>query len=76
MVMVLKGRESSTLNDKSVSLNELEKPQSFILVLGNEAHGVSQQVEEISDIFVKIPIAKIDSLNVSIAGGILMYYLR
>ena len=67
---------TSTLNDKSVSLNELEKPQSFILVLGHEAHGVSQQVKEISDIFVKIPIAKIDSLNVSIAGGILMYYLR
>ena len=67
---------TSTLNDKSISLDKLEKPKDFILVLGNEAHGVKDSVIELSDIFVKIPIDNIDSLNVSIAGGILMYYLR
>ena len=67
---------TSTLNDKSIFLDKLEKPKDFILVLGNEAHGVKDSVVELSDIFVKIPIDNIDSLNVSIAGGILMYYLR
>lgn len=67
---------SSTLNDKSISIDELKKPESFILVLGNEARGISQTVINNSDIFVKIPIDNIDSLNVGVAGGILMYHLR
>ena len=73
-----KGRKviTSTLNEKSISLDELEKPESFILVLGNEAHGVSEEIIDNSDIFVKIPIDNIDSLNVAVAGAILMYKLK
>lgn len=67
---------TSTLNNQSISLDELDKPKDFILVLGNEAHGVSEDVIALSDIFVKIPISNIDSLNVSIAGGILMNHLK
>ena len=67
---------TSTLNEKSISLDELKKPESFILVLGNEAHGVGERIINNSDIFVKIPIANIDSLNVAVAGAILMYKLK
>ena len=67
---------TSTLNEKSISLDELEKPKSFILVLGNEAHGVSEEIIANSDVFVKIPIANIDSLNVAVAGAIMMYHLK
>ncbi len=67
---------TSTLNERSISLDKVEKPQSFILVLGNEAHGVSEGIIKNSDVFVKIPISKIDSLNVAIAGAILMYHLK
>ena len=67
---------ASTLNDKSISLDDIKKPENFILVLGNEAHGISDEIIKQTDIFVKIPIQNIDSLNVSIAGGILMYYLK
>ena len=67
---------TSTLNEKSISLDELEKPESFILVLGNEAHGVSEEIIANSDIFVKIPIANIESLNVAVAGAIMMYHLK
>ena len=67
---------TSTLNERSISLDRVEKPQSFILVLGNEAYGVSEGVIKNSDVFVKIPISKIDSLNVAIAGAILMYHLK
>ena len=67
---------ASSLNDQSIELDELKKIDRFILVLGNEGHGISSIVEKNSDIFVKIPISNIDSLNVAVAGGILMNYLK
>ncbi|MCR5184554.1 MAG: RNA methyltransferase [Bacilli bacterium] len=67
---------TSTLNEKSINLDELNNNKDFILVLGNEAHGVSQKTINESDIFVKIPIDNIDSLNVATAGAILMYHLK
>lgn len=66
----------STLNEKSIELNHVAKPQKFVLVLGNEAHGVSQDSIDRADVMVKIPVDNIDSLNVSVAAGILMNYLR
>ena len=67
---------SSTLNEKSIDLDKLNKPKKFVLVLGNEAHGIKDSTVELSDIFVKIPIENIDSLNVAVAGGILMNHLK
>lgn len=66
----------STLNDKSIDLNEVKKEDKFVLVLGNEAHGVSSESIERADTMVKIKISNIDSLNVSVAAGILMNHLR
>ncbi len=44
------------------------------LVLGDENEGISQIVEKASDFKVQIPMyGKISSLNVSVAGSILMY---
>lgn len=46
------------------------------LVLGNEANGVSDDILRLSDLNVKIPIyGTAESLNVAIAGGILLYKL-
>jgi len=45
------------------------------LVLGNEARGVDPEVVALADQAVRIPMSGIDSLNVAIAGGILMYLL-
>ena len=66
----------STLADNSIDSRELGKIDSFVLVLGNEAHGVSDSSLKMSDINVKISISNIDSLNVAIAGGILMEKFR
>ena len=66
----------STLSDKSVNLEDAKAKKSFILVLGNQSHGISKEVEEMSDLLVKIPMNVMDSLNVSIAAGILMYYFK
>lgn len=44
------------------------------LVIGNEGHGISKLTKEKCDMLVKIPMAgKINSLNASVAGGIIMY---
>ena len=66
----------STLNDKAGELSQIEVKKPFVLVLGNEAHGVSEEAEKLADASVKIDIANIDSLNVSVAAGILMYNLK
>ena len=49
-----------------------------IVVIGNEANGVSKEVQNISDCKVKIPmIGKTESLNASVAAGIMIYeYVR
>ena len=59
----------------SVPLNELPKLDKFVLVLGNEARGVSFEVEKEATHKVIIPMSNIDSLNVAVAGGILMHHL-
>ena len=65
----------TTLSEDSIDVDELTKPEKFILVMGNEAHGISKENIKSADIKVKIPISNIDSLNVGVAAGILMHKL-
>ena len=45
-----------------------------VIVIGNEGNGVSSLTKKLSDYVVSIPmIGKIDSLNASVAAGILIY---
>lgn len=62
----------SLLSDDSVSLDELNVEEKFVLILGNESHGVKRDSKRNATVKVKIPIKNIDSLNVAVAGGILM----
>lgn len=49
----------------------------FCLVIGNEAHGVSQIVRDKAKKVISIPMKKeIESLNASVSAGILMYALK
>ena len=67
----------STLDEDSIPLNECKKPNDFVLVLGNESHGVSEPIIKIANQLVKIEMNDvIDSLNVAIAGAILMNYFQ
>lgn len=54
------------------------KQNKNILIIGNEANGVRKEILEIADIKVKIPmIGKTESLNASVATGIIIYeYVR
>ena len=67
----------SILDENSIPLNECKKPNDFVLVLGNESHGVSEPIIKIASQLVKIEMNDvIDSLNVAIAGAILMNYFK
>ena len=56
-------------------LEETKLPKEYILGLGNEGKGMSQALLEQSTYKVKIPMAKMESLNVASAGAILLYLL-
>ena len=48
-----------------------------MLVIGSEAKGVSEEVLDISDQCVRIPMAgKVESLNAAVAAGIAMYAFK
>lgn len=49
-----------------------------VIVIGNEANGVSEEILKLADIKVKIPmLGKTESLNASVATGIMLYeYVR
>lgn len=66
----------SVLNDRAIDIKQLKTPKSFILVVGNEANGVSDETMKFASVITKIEIKNIDSLNVAIATGILMDHLR
>ena len=54
-------------------LSEFDAPSRHVLALGNEGRGLSAFLLENSQNKVKIEMDGIDSLNVAIAGSILMY---
>ena len=62
----------TNLSKKAVDFNQIEIPEKFVLVLGNESRGVSKETLKLASQEIIIPIKNIDSLNVAIAGGILM----
>lgn len=72
----LKGYEIIATEIKgSVDLKSVKAPRKFVLVLGNEAHGVSKEILDLADERIRIDIEDIESLNVAIAGAICMYSL-
>lgn len=65
---------ATSLKD-AISFDKVKYAQKAIIIFGNEARGVSQEVLTISDIKIKIPMNLIDSLNVSVAASIILYHL-
>ncbi|CAG9619575.1 TrmH family RNA methyltransferase [Sutcliffiella rhizosphaerae] len=60
-----------------VVYHEMKPSSSFALILGNEGSGMSENHLVQTDKNLFIPIhGKSESLNVGVAAGILMYYLR
>ena len=75
-VLDLKGYEIIATEIKgSVDLSTISQISKHVLVLGNEAHGVSKEILDLATKRVRIDIKNIESLNVAIAGAIAMYEL-
>ncbi|CAM9123974.1 TrmH family RNA methyltransferase [Mycoplasma todarodis] len=62
---------ASLLDKDAKTYDDIELPEKFALVMGNEGQGIDQAMIDRADIKVYIPI-EFESLNVAIAGGILM----
>jgi len=64
----------SLLTEESISINELKFDKKTAIVLGSEGEGVLKKNASHSDFCFKIPTSnKINSLNVSVAAGIILY---
>ncbi|WP_041138741.1 TrmH family RNA methyltransferase [Beduini massiliensis] len=63
---------TSLLNGKAIQ--EVNFQERLAILLGNEGNGVSEDLLSLTDQNIYIPIVNAESLNVAIAGGILMYH--
>lgn len=68
---------AAALTPRAVTPYEIQLSQPTVLMLGCEAHGLPEQLISSADQVVMLPMMGIaDSLNVSVAGGILLYEAR
>jgi TrmH family RNA methyltransferase len=64
------------LSDRAVSLADLDRRQNDIVVIGNEGHGIPQELSMLADSSVYIPIApNTESLNAAVAASIFLWEL-
>jgi len=53
---------------------DIDFTSAFCLLIGNEAHGLSDETARRADLLARIPMpGRAESLNASVAGGILIY---
>ena len=62
------------LSEKSISFSKIDYTKPTVLVMGNEKDGISQEVIDIADNVVIIPMRGMaQSLNVSVATALILY---
>ena len=57
-------------------IHEIKKQEKMAYVLGNEGNGMEKEIIDICDQIAYIPITTIESLNVAVAGSIMMYHFQ
>ena len=57
-------------------IHEIKKQEKMAYVLGNEGNGMEKEIIDICDKFAYNPITTIESLNVAVAGSIMMYHFQ
>lgn len=63
-------------NLKSVDYKKTRAKEKTLIILGNEVDGVSKSLLKSSDVIVEIPLrGKKESLNVSVAAGVVLFRL-
>lgn len=70
-------RRVATSADAQIDVDLLETAPLMTLVLGSEAHGVSEAALAEIDVEIAVPMAApVESLNVAVTAGIVMYRMR
>lgn len=59
-----------------VLLDEVNPPKKLGLILGNEGAGVAPELLALTTKNITIPMSKMESLNVGVAGSIILYHFR
>jgi len=58
----------------SVSIYETDLSGNAALIIGSEAHGISEESRRMADVLIRIPMqGRAESLNASIAAGIMIF---
>ncbi|MGN1388229.1 MAG: TrmH family RNA methyltransferase [Bulleidia sp.] len=66
----------ATALDASIPFASLEESEKMAFVLGNEGQGVTAEIQKAADERIRIEMNGFESLNVAVAGGIVMYRFR
>jgi TrmH family RNA methyltransferase len=69
---------ATAISSSAKKLNEItfDRQNGIAIIFGNEGNGLKEEVIKMCDESIYIPISdKVDSLNVSIAAGIILYQL-
>ena len=67
----------ATDSQGEISINDIQVVDRMTLMLGSEAHGVSEAVMAHTDAMVRVPMGPfVESLNVAVAAGIVMYSIQ
>jgi len=64
------------LTKQTKEMHEIKAQDKMAFILGNEGSGVSKDIMDKSDEIMKIDMVNIDSLNVGMAGSIIMYNFK
>lgn len=67
---------ATTPHTNSMTIDKLPVDKKFVLVFGTELEGITKDVEEMADEFVKIPMYGFtESFNISVSAALCMYEL-
>ena len=59
---------------KTIHFRQVDYTRPTVIVVGHELEGISQEVQELADCIVKIPMyGMVQSLNVSVATAVVLY---
>ena len=65
---------ATNLSDRAVDFREVDYTKPTALILGQERDGISNEALELADHHVVVPMyGMVESLNVSVAGALIMY---
>ena len=68
---------AAELNSEALTLDEVELTKNDIVIIGNEGHGIPEDISSLCDDSIFIPISdKTESLNASVAASIIMWEQR